>query len=182
MGGEGAGGWTEVQPPVPRSDSLPTKVSDAAWGSGIETFFLHAVPFSYGTGKSFALRMARLGAFALLLGLAHRKLGELDLAEDRLRKALTICPHYRLAYAELGHVLLRQGRQEEHLEAVIESLSCYPDDGVWEQVVSAVIGLLVQGRAQEANSAMISILKTAEHHAALVPDYVVRRLVALQRG
>jgi len=117
----------------------------------------------------------------LLLGLAHRKLGELDLAETHLRRALTICPHYYLAHAELGHVLLGQGRQEEHLEAVIESIRGYPDDGVWEQVISAVIGLLVQGRTREADSALTAILKTVEHHTTLLPDDIVRRLVALQK-
>ncbi len=117
----------------------------------------------------------------LLLGLAHRKLGELDLAEGHLRRALTICPHYYLAHAELGHVLLGQGRQEEHFDAVIESIRGYPDDGVWEQVISAVIGLVVQGRRREADSALTAILKTAEHHTTLVPDDIVRRLVALQK-
>ena len=84
--------------------------------------------------------------------------------------------------AELGHVLLRQGRQEEHLEAALESLRGYPDDTVWEQVVVVVIGFLVQGRTDEARSALTSILETAEHHATLVPDFVVRKLHSLQQG
>ena len=117
----------------------------------------------------------------LLLGLAHLKLDELGLAEGYLRKALAICPHYPVAHAELGHVLLRQGRQEEHLEAALESLRGYPDDSVWEQVVVVVIGLLVQGRTDEARSALTSILETAEHHATLVPDFVVQKLHSLQR-
>jgi len=117
----------------------------------------------------------------LLLGIAHLKLDELDLAEGYLRKALAICPHYPAAHAELGHVLLRQGRQEEHLQAALESLRGYPDDSVWEQIIVVVIGLLVQERKDEARSALTSILETAAHHATLVPDFVVRKLHAIQQ-
>ena len=61
----GGSGWVEVHPPVTRSDSLRARLSQAAWSSGIETFFVHAIPFSYSTGKAFACRIARLMAFAL---------------------------------------------------------------------------------------------------------------------
>jgi len=118
----------------------------------------------------------------LLLGLAHLKLDELDLAEGHLRKALAICPHCPAAHAELAHVLLRQGRQEAHLEAALESLRGYPDDSVWQQIVVIVIGLLVQGRTDEARLALTSMLQTADRHATLVPQSVVRKLHALQQG
>ena len=43
----------------------------------------------------------------LVLGLAHRKLGELEVAERYLRKAIAISPH-PAGQAELGHLLLQQ--------------------------------------------------------------------------
>lgn len=116
----------------------------------------------------------------LVLGLAHRKLGELEVAERYLRNAIAINPH-PVAYAELGHLLLQQGKQEEHLEATLKSLNCHPDNYMWERVVGVVIGLLVQERTEEANSALTSILDTAVSHPGIIPDFVVQKLTSLQQ-
>lgn len=124
----------------------------------------------------------RLAVFSyLVLGFAHRKLKQLEVAESYLRKAIEISPH-PMGYAELGHLLLQLGRQEDHLEATIESLHCHPDDYMWERVVSVVIGLLVQGRTEAAHSALTSILATAEVHPDTIPDFVVEKLDSLRQG
>ena len=105
----------------------------------------------------------------LLLGIAYHKTGDLDSAERHLNQALSICPLYSMANAELSRVYLARGQQLEHLSCALESLRCPPSEFYWEQVVVVAIALLIQGRTNEAKSAIGSILDIAKQHPTLVP-------------
>jgi tetratricopeptide (TPR) repeat protein len=94
----------------------------------------------------------------LLLGLTHRDLGQLDLAEEKLRQAYAIAPDSNQVIQSLGLLLVERNQYEEAL-ALLESLL---KAGVHDPAVSLGTATALErlGRDREA----IDVLDRAQSH------------------
>jgi Flp pilus assembly protein TadD len=63
-----------------------------------------------------------------VLGILHRRVGDLVAAEDAFRQALALDPGRLDSTIDLGEVLLEQGRRQEAAEAFRRALRLAPDD------------------------------------------------------
>lgn len=61
------------------------------------------------------------------LGIAYRKTGELERAEESLEQAVRLSPRHPVAHNELGIVYRKTGRFSEAKESYETALSLYPD-------------------------------------------------------
>lgn len=67
----------------------------------------------------------------------QRRFDDPSAAERHFRRAIEIDPEYALAWGQLGHLLLLQGRFEEALAALERSVELDPDE-MWHQLCLAV--------------------------------------------
>ena len=83
---------------------------------------------------------ARLGSTSpdvyYMLGSSYYKLGQLDLAEANLLRALAIAPSIGKAYLQLYNVYIRGKAPDKTLKAVETYLEKYPDAGDRDYVQS----------------------------------------------
>jgi hypothetical protein len=63
-----------------------------------------------------------------VLGLLHRRVGDLDAAEAAFHRALSIAAQHAASSVQLGEVLLERGRNTEAAEQFRRALSIRPDD------------------------------------------------------
>lgn len=110
-----------------------------------------------------------------LYDLAYRlRFADPAAAEAYLRRAIEIDPLYALAWGELGHVLLLQGRTEQAVDALERSVALEPTHH-WHQLRMAV-SLLRMGRCSEAGQHLSKALQlrhaltTREHLECLGSD------------
>lgn len=88
-----------------------------------------------------------LGAARLQLGLEHARRGELDRAEREYREAIRVAPELAQAHANLGVVLVRQGRAEEGLA---EHRRAFEIEPIPENAMNLAMTLEATHRLEEA--------------------------------
>ena len=95
-------------------------------------------------------------------GAAHRGLGQLDLAIDSYKKAVSIMPDYAEAYLNMGVARKEQGKLNEAINAYTRALSLKPDYA--EAYLNMGVARKEQGKLNEAINAYTRAL-------SLKPDY-----------
>jgi tetratricopeptide (TPR) repeat protein len=100
-------------------------------------------------------------------------------AERHLRRAIEIDPVYALAWGELGHVLLVQGRDDEALDALERSVELRPSH--WHQLRLAV-ALLRAGRVADADSHLREALRLRHPDTTREHIECLRSNLATDRG
>ncbi len=108
------------------------------------------------TNEAVALYQEAVAAFPefihgyFLLGVAYRKLGDLDREIGAYRTAVEIEPNYELGLYNLGLALLRQGRLEDGIEALRGAVRVKPD--YTDALTSLSAAYLQMGRLEEAKA------------------------------